>query len=501
MPHAAHRSIRHVLTTWYNGILALILCAFSAVLHTTVANSLFAAVDDALAVHAAGIADTIDAFWKAERTAAASGPGNWAAAPSQSLADESRAGRLRDLIARWEQKTGQLATDRPVALLAPDGQLITRSAGFTLFHLPLAEGTRRKALRGRSVYETLKQTGVRLRVLTQPMTDSGETLYLIRSAASLDLVDASLRRLRLWLLLLIPSTLIMTNSVGWFLATTAMRPVNQMIAQAQRIGASRVHERIDVPRTGDELERLAMTFNEMLARFEQAFTRMRQFSAAASHELRTPLTVMKGELEVALRRPRDPAEYQRVLRIHLETIDAMTRLVEELLGLARSETVEGTVEWRAIELGALAHEARKAVHPLLKRKQVHLDILVQRPAWVHGEQRLLERAVAALLDYATRQTPTGAAVRVRVEARATEARLTIEDTGPGVPPDELPHVFDRFFSSSCDTDGNRSTGLGLGLCRWIVEAHHGRITASSAPGQGTRIGVSLPLLPPPLTPG
>ena len=249
--------------------------------------------------------------------------------------------------------------------------------------------------------------------------------------------------------------------------------------------------------TGDELQRLGVTFNDMLARLESTFHRLRQFSAAASHELRTPLTVMRGELEVALRKPRDPEEYQRVLRTHLDTVNDMAHTVEELLTLARSESVDGAIEWRPVELSGLARQVSETWRKVAKPKSVTVDVPAKAPVWVRGEPRLLERIIANLLDNAVRHTPPKGRVTLRTERQGQEACLIVEDTGPGIDSDEMPQIFNRFFKPWSKTDGSKSTGLGLGLCRWIAEAHHGRIEVSSPPGRGATFVVWLPVIPPP----
>ncbi|MGH2349844.1 MAG: sensor histidine kinase, partial [bacterium] len=313
----------------------------------------------------------------------------------------------------------------------------------------------------------------------------------IQTAGSLKHVDDSLAGLRLWLLWLTPLTLLGTSAIGWFLATTALRPVGRMTRQAQRIGAERLEDRLDVPKTGDELERLAATFNDLLARLEHAFRRMRQFSAAASHELRTPLTAMKGELEVVLRKPRRPEEYRSVLHTHLQLVDEMAHLVAELLMLARSDAVKGAVEFRPVEIGALIRQVSDLWCRSAEAKGIRITIATPKRVWVRGEPRLLERVVANLLDNAIRHTPAGGRITVRSERHGEQACLIVQDTGPGIPAGELPHIFDRFFKPPAATNGS-STGLGLGLCRWIVEAHAGRIDIISPPAQGATFTVWFP---------
>jgi heavy metal sensor kinase len=494
-------SIRVSLALWYVGVLALILGVFGGVLYTSVGAGLERYINKTLVLQAAGIASSLSSFWEAERASPGLGPGNWQAAPSDRLAQVVDAGRLPELVARWAGKTKRLNAVHPIRLLDRAGRPLAETTGFARLGLPVTEAAIAQAKQGQDLYETLALEHERVRLFTYPVVDGERVLYTVQVATSLSQADESRLGLRLWLLWLIPSTILITGTVGWFLASRALRPLGRMIRQAQEIGVQRLDDRLDVPRTGDELEQLGVTFNELLARLARAFRRLRQFSAAASHELRTPLTVMRGELEVTLRKPRDLEEYRRVLRTHLETVNDMTHTVSELLALARSEAIEEAIEWRPVNLHDLVQQAQDVWRPLAKKKSVRMEVPGREPVWVRGERVLLERLVSNLLDNAIRHTPANGLVTVRSECCGQEARLTVADTGSGIPPEELPQIFDRFFKRRVADDQGPSTGLGLGLCRWIVEAHHGRIEVASQPERGAIFTVWLPLLPRNESPG
>ena len=489
------RAIRAQLTLWYVGLLAVILCLFGKLLYANVAASIASDVDNVLTSQADGVTEALFAFWGGEWEAVRHGKRTDLAAPP--MAHALDAGLLPDLMSRWAQQTSYLESPRPIRLMDLEGRVLEVSRSFAQPALPLTADTLTAARQGRTVYETFRLPDHRVRLMTRPVIEDNRTLYLVQVAANLHQADVSLERLRRWLLWLIPLTLVVTSSVGAFLAATALRPVGRMIKQARAISAAKLDARIEVPRTGDELERLATTFNDMLTRLERAFRQLRQFSAAASHELRTPLTIMKGELEVALRKPRGPDEYQRVLRTHLEALDEMTQIVEELLILARSDLGEGAVAWRPVELGSLAQQVRESLRRLADPKGITVEIPPHEPVWVRGEQRLLERLIMNLLDNAIRHTPIQGRVRVHLQPEGTLARLVVNDTGPGIPADILPRVFDQFFSYRAAGRDDRPSGFGLGLCRWIAEVHQGSMTAHSAPGEGATLTVSLPLATPP----
>lgn len=494
-------SIRRILTLWYAGSLAVLLCLFGSILYATVASSLIRDLDRVLVLQAAGLADTIATFWRAEQGTKAASPGNWLRAPAGSLQSEVARGRLPDLVARWAKQTGALQTSRPVRLLTRQGVVLAASSGVAEPAVSASPEVLAAAQHGAPASENLEHAGHRVHLLVYPVVQGGEVLYLIEAASPMDQVDEWLRRLRTWLLILIPMMVALTGGVGWWLASRALRPVGDMIAQARRISAERLDQRLDVARTGDELEQLGVTFNQMLARLQQAFHRLRQFSAAASHELRTPLTVMRGELEVTLRKERTVEQYQRVLHTHLEAIADMTRTVETLLALARHGIANGVVDWRPVELQRLVQRAHLTWTELAKTTSVQLDLIAPRPCWVRGEEHLLERLVTNLLDNAIKHTPPDGRIVIRMEERGGSAQVRVEDTGPGIAPEELPHIFDRFFRQRQPLLESRvpSTGLGLGLCRWIAEIHQGRIDVSSRRGQGTVFTVSLPTIATPST--
>lgn len=488
---APRPSLRQTLTLWYVGILAVVLCLFGGTLYLSMSGSLARHVDALLVSRAESVARALETFWQAERGTAMGAPGNWLGSPPSTTADALDANALPVLAARWHEKTRYLHATPHTRLILPNGQVFGAPDGFgALAAVVSAE----PPVLPRPSFRTVTANGARFRVLSWPYIQGQHIRFFVQTATSLEPIEASLWRLRGWLLILVPLTLILASIVGWVLVSRVLRPIGRMVAQARRISAARLDARVDTPSTGDELEQLGLTLNDMLDRIERAFRRLRQFSAAASHELRTPLTAMKGELEVALRRTRDPREYQRVLNAHLSTINDMSHIVEDLLALARHEVVNGALEMQSVDLTSLVRRTSELWRRIAQPKCVEVRIVAPEPIWVRGEPRLLERLIANVLDNAIRHTPPNGWVEARVEHQGSEARLTIQDTGPGIPPEELPRIFDRFFQRQTSSDGHgATTGLGLGLCRWIAEAHHGRIMVESQVGHGSTFAIALPL--------
>jgi heavy metal sensor kinase len=495
-------SIRFTLTLWYIGILAAILCGFGGFVYTRLEQSFDRRIDERVISQADGISGTIFAFWRAEWlekhkiTFSSSSSQRRLAMMPKTLEREIAKKRFKPLVDRWASETKVLETSvDSFRIVGTRGETILAHPNFEkLGYPPDFEKTLKEAKEGSTLYQNLEFPQERVRLVTRPVIENNQVLYLVQVATSLKSRDESLKELQFWLLLLVPGILTGTSLIGWFLATLALRPVGQMTKQAAIIEAGRLHERVKVPRTRDELERLAETFNGMLSRLENSFKRMRQFSAAASHELRTPLTVMKGELEVALKRPREAAEYQRVLETQLEVVKEMTAIVEQLLMLAHYQEQDAAVETTRVDLGELARTAAAFWQKVADTKNIGIEILEWTPVTVPGERRLLERLVSNLLDNALKHTPDGGQVKVQIMKENSAALLKVKDTGRGIAPEDLPKIFDKFFSRGdrpvAPTGG---IGLGLGLCRWIAEAHQGTIEVESVVGQGTVFTVRLPV--------
>jgi heavy metal sensor kinase len=329
--------------------------------------------------------------------------------------------------------------------------------------------------------------------LTYPVMKKGRVLYFIQAAILLHQADMSLERLRDWLLVLIPTTLALTSLIGWFLASLILKPIDKMIRQARTISESSLHERLDVPNTGDELTRLAVTFNQLLDRFEKGFKRLRQFSAAASHELRTPLTVIKGEMELALLKPRSEDEYRRVLQTQVNVVNDMVHVVEQLLAVAHAEDGDLAVNWESFDLRDLVRAASQTYTNQADAKAIMIAVHADVSVRIKGEKILLERLIANLLENALRHTPVGGRVTMELTLRASQAQLIVTDTGKGIAEEEMSKIFHKFFDKKRASGSSASTGIGLGLCRWIAELHKGVIEAGNVSGAGARFTVTLPI--------
>ena len=248
--------------------------------------------------------------------------------------------------------------------------------------------------------------------------------------------------------------------------------------------------------SGDELDRLAKTLNDMLDRLNRAFHQMRQFSADASHELQTPLTILKGEMEVALRSQRSPEEYQRILGSGLEEIDRINHLVDGLLLLARADAGVLRLDLQPVDIASLLQEIGEQMKVVADDRSVSLQTGTMASVSIQGDRPQLRRLVLNLVDNAVKYTPAGGSVTLSLRTDSDWAFLVFSDTGTGLSENEQQRIFDRFHrTTETRARDQRGVGLGLSIARSIAEAHGGRIDVESTPGKGSIFTVRLPVNP------
>jgi heavy metal sensor kinase len=340
----------------------------------------------------------------------------------------------------------------------------------------------------------------RLRVINSPVIGPDGKRYLLQVGISLSALDTSLSRYRDLLLLLTPLSLLMAAAGAWWLSGFALAPLTRLALAARDIDVATLERRL--PRRGvdDELEDVTRAFNDTLARLEQSIGEMRQFSSALAHELRTPLAALRGEIELGLRATRD-VELQRSFASQIEDIDRLTRLIDQVLTLARAESGQIPLRFAAVDLGALAASLVEQLEPVAHARSIQLRCEPPPSVVALADAGWLERLVLNLLDNAMKFTPEGGRVLVRVSHDRRRARLDVSDTGIGMTPAVAAHVFERFYQA----DPSRSSvpggaGLGLSLVKWIVDRHHGTIVVASQPNQGSTFTVTLPGADAPRTP-
>ena len=338
-----------------------------------------------------------------------------------------------------------------------------------------------------------------LRVYSQPYRSRAGRPGLIHVIERLGEITEPLASLRLALLLMAPLAVALSAASGYWLAGRALAPLDQVTSLARDLEASQLSRQLPVPKARDEIGKLVETFNQMIARLEASFEAMKRFTADASHELRGPLATMRGAIDVALSRPREPEEYRRALASVGEDVDRLRSIAEDLLMLARADSGRVQVERHPVRLDVVAAELAESFDAAAHREGTVLAVCCAAPVVVLGDERWLRQLIFNLLDNALKFSAPGSQdgpARVAIEVTQDKglAWLEVTNSGPGIPTEALDHIFERFYRAdgSRPYRGAEGFGLGLAIASWIVEAHGGTIAARNLPEGGAAVSVSFP---------
>jgi len=480
------KSIRFKITILYMAILAVTLTSFSLILYQNVNVGLNSNIDTLLKSKAGGITQAIDTYWQAANLEAMDA----AAAPE--ILRKRRNANFSRIAQRWvkEESTDPKLLDIIVQVFDTDGRAIASSKNISgLGEIP--PGGFIPVLQGKQRFDTIAD----FRIYTTPVFENGKVAYIVQVVSPLVSIRIALNNLKMALFLLFPVTVLATGVMGAFLAKVTLRPVNSMIEAILKIRAENMQVKLNIPDTKDEIQKLAETFNDMLGRLESAFKTQRRLFADLSHELKTPLTILKGEFEVILKKARTNVEYQDTLKSALEETDRIIRLAENLLILAKFDSKEASQKSERLDITALLKGITNNTKGLAELKEIALSFSGPEVLWVYGDQNQLKTLFLNVIENAFKYTREKGRIDVSAVRKETSADISIKDTGPGIPEEEINHIFDRFYR----VDKARSSsgfGLGLSIAKSIAEAHGGGISVQSCPGEGATFVISLPLARP-----
>jgi two-component system OmpR family sensor kinase len=474
-------SIRGRLTIWYATALILSIAVFAVVLYFARRSATYQDLDRRIQSEADLTAGILVESYRARGA----------------LVEKDTAGRpvLTSEVAAVLEVVPDflLVTSRDNRLLfgSPDA----RSLGFAQFE-QLNALVRGGATSTPGRYR-LTPNGPTLHYVIRPAGEAGGQIGAIFAGADTRSAELQIEQLLLTIVIAFFVGVVPAILVGGWIAGRALDPVDRMITEVREITDGRsLHRRLVVPMERDELSRLAETLNQMMTRLERSFAALRRFTADASHELKTPLTVVRAGVERAITRPETPQETLAPLEETLQEVNRMTELLDSLLTLARADEGRAELHREPVDLRDIIAEAGETGELLAEHAGVGIEIrLPPDPVVVSVDRSRVRQLALNLIENAVKYTPRGGQVSVELASNDGRAVFSVADTGIGIAPGDLPHVFDRFWradSARTRTSERAGTGLGLAISKWIAEAHGGTIDVQSRPGRGTTFSVGLP---------
>ncbi len=483
------RSLRFKLTLWYVLILGILLTSFSTFLYFTLSKSLHKDIDNKLKSLAELIA-------------------------SEASSPLSKFG-FGNIDQALEASMNLKPVGKFIQVLDESGNIGRKSDNLRNIQLPISLNALKNASKGLITFETNLTIGnTPLRIITLPVVENSHVTKIVQIASSLEGVEDALNKLFLILIISVPSTLILASLGGQFLAHKALKPVDNITQTARMITSQNLNQRINPPKVKDEISRLIETFNEMISRLDQSFQQMKQFSSDASHELKTPLTILKGEVEVMLRRERSSQEYQQTLKSNLEEINRMSQIVEDLLTLSKADTGEIKLNKEYINLTEILNEVVTQMDRLAKSKKIYLSASNHhQDIHLFGDALRLRELFINLIENGVKYTEEGGSIHITLQKEYSPSvsdqsdwtegekkefvKIIVSDTGIGIAEEDQERIFGRFFRvDKARSREQGGSGLGLSICKWIVDAHQGEIEVESELGKGSSFIVRLPLSPP-----
>ena len=379
-------------------------------------------------------------------------------------------------------------------ILDEKGHPVYHSRGFESIQYPSYEKVLTHAGVGKKSREDISSIDRKrlFRVVSTPVLKDGRLIFIIQLGTHLDYVRKSLFSFTGSLLMTLPIVLILGSLGGWVLARRSLSPIGYIASKAQSITSENLSERLVSRGTGDEMDDLIRTINEMIGRLEASFKRMAEFTADTSHELRTPLCAMRGEAEVLLSKPRTSEEYQEALVHFIDEYDRLNQLISDLILLSKFDTTQVELRRIPLRLDHLIEEMGSLFQVLAEQKGLGFEVDVHEEVILTGDKVRLQQLFTNLIDNAVKYTPRGS-VRLTLKKVGDTALVKVQDTGIGISKDEQEKIFRRFYrvdkSRSKETGG---IGLGLSIAEWIARAHGGRIEVESELNRGSTFTVYLP---------
>jgi len=471
------KSIRFKLVIWHSITLLIILSVFSIIIYNNLKKNLYENIDIFLQLRGEGISDAIETYFEIQKIDIND---------TQKIYNKSFLNILNTLINQtYDPKLSSIE----VKIIKPNGELISESKN--ALNIPdISEENLNELIKGNAIYDTFYFTNEEgkkyiFRYYATPAKYNGKIISIIQVWRPMFHTEFALKHLREIIILWVPLIVLLTMTVGMFFAKIALSPVHSIIETIKQITAENFKLRIKPPNTKDEIRELADIFNEMLNRLEDSFISQKRFIQDISHELKTPLTILKGELEVALRKARTPNEYAAILQSNLEETERIYRMIEDLLTLAKFDNREIKLIKEATDLKNIIETITKDMSREILKKNIRLEFqFTQDNFIIMADKFQIRRALLNIIDNAIKYSKENGFIKIYLYKEKKNIILKIEDNGIGIRESDLPNIFKRFYRA----DTSRSSpgfGLGLSITKNILDAHNYKIKIESEFDKGT----------------
>jgi two-component system, OmpR family, sensor kinase len=486
------KSIRFKIVAWYSLILVLALIIFTILSYMSLSKTLIADLDDMLQLKAEGVSESIETYWEIEKN-----EGIAAGAPREVFSKINNI-NFNKIAQRWvkEQSDDPALLGIVVTIFEPDGKVIATSDKIS-GSKNLNKMIIKEILSGRSHFENRDLKGnvsgiiETMRVFLMPVVEDKELVYIVEVASPITMFQSGLKKVRINFYILLPLMIFFSAIAGLFLSTLIIEPLRHIVENMRKITAENLKLRIKKPDTKDEIRELIETFNTMLEKLDKSFSSQAQLIQDISHEFRTPLTIMRGEIEVVLKKSRTPEEYISVLKSSIEEIIRLSLLVEQLLILSRFENREVTMKIMSYSLMDIIKDIIAGLRIPLENKRITITVNVPKNILINGDEPQMRRALLNIIENAVKYTDEGGSITIDAVLSDGSVRITIKDNGIGISQDNIPLIFNRFFRADKSRSGD-GYGLGLSISKSIIEAHKGRISIESEAEKGTTVYIDLP---------
>lgn len=469
------------LSIWFAGMLFLFIVIFSLALYISMGKSLIKSIDSALELMARK--KQIDIMEEVERY----GTGE--------LDDEE----IEDIEELKEEKDNFPFIFAQLLELSADGtsqnmEIIVKSRNLNRETLPVPQDGNKQNMRISFESFTNKRLAPSsLRLVSLPFKITPNKYYIMQFAITQQEVEKTLNTLLMIILIIDPILLMLSFIGGYFMVNKTLKPVKTVVSSAQKITAEDLSHRIPALDSRDEIGELVDTFNDMIARLDRSFHRMKQFSNDVSHEFKTPLAIMKSEIHVILRKKRRITEYIKTLASILEEVNSLQKIIDHLLLLSETDEKSSDIPFGSVSVDKIVLEVFEDIQGMAMKKNLCFVLKKIQEIELQGVETLLRMAFYNLFDNAVKYTGQGGKVEIVLENKPGFAQFSIKDSGIGIPNDELPFIFDRFYR----VDKSRSkrmgsAGLGLSIVDRIIRLHNGKIKVNSIPGKGSTFTILFP---------